>query len=221
MPLSPIPSKTYIDVTVPISPQLPTWPGSPTVSFQRSMDLALGDVATDTTLNFSVHTGTHVDAPLHFLPEGSSVDLLSLDVMIGPAYVAVIPDSVDAITPETLAALPIPHGTERLLLRTRNSQLWVDRVSTFQRDFVALTADAAQWVVDQEIKLIGVDYLSVQRFCDGPETHQILLGADVIVIEGLNLSALSTGIYELLCLPIKLEGVEGAPARVLLRSTVS
>jgi arylformamidase len=206
----------YIDVSVAISTELPIWPGSPEIRFERQLDLDQGDIATDTTLCFSVHTGTHVDAPMHFVHGGNSVDRLSLDTLIGKAYVATVSNRIDTITPEVLAELNIPTGVKRLLLKTKNSQLWELNVKEFQTNFVALTDKAAQWVVDRGIQLIGIDYLSIQKFYDGPETHQILLGAEVIVIEGLNLTAVTTGYYDMLCLPIKLKGIEGAPARVLL-----
>lgn len=217
MPANPQPSRKYIDISVPVSSALPCWPGSPEIQFQRNLDLDQGDVATDTTLCFSVHTGTHVDAPSHFIAGGNTVDQLDLDVLMGEAYVAVFPDDVGSITADLLNNLSLPAHTSRLLLRTRNSRFWNTKGSEFQTDFVALTADAAQWVVDRGIKLVGVDYLSVQRYYDGPETHQILLGAEVVVIEGLNLDSVAEGIYELICLPVKLQGIEGAPARVILR----
>lgn len=204
-----------IDISVPVSEDLPIWPGSPAIQMFRQFDMDQGDGANDTTIQFSVHTGTHVDAPLHFLAQGQSVDQLSLEVLMGTTYVADVGD-VAAITPEVLAALPIPVGSTRLLLKTRNSQLWLSP-HPFERNFVALTAEAAQWVVDQGIRLVGIDYLSVQRFEDGPATHEILLGAEVVIIEGLNLNAVTPGEYELICLPVKLKGIEGAPARVVLR----
>ena len=210
------PLRKYIDISLPVSANLPRWPGSPEISFQRSLDLEKGDIATDTTLHFSVHTGTHVDAPRHFIRGGKSVDQINLDVLIGKAYVAVFSDDVESITADLLNKLPLPGRVNRLLLRTRNSRFWQAKGSEFQPDFVALTTDAAQWIIDQEIQLIGIDYLSVQRYYDGPETHQILLRAEVAIIEGLDLTEVSEGIYELICLPIKLEGVEGAPARVIL-----
>ena len=183
----------------------------------RSLDLEKGDIATDTTIHFSVHTGTHVDAPMHFVQDGHDVEQMPLDVLIGDASVAELAN-VDAITPDHLESLELPMGTERLLIRTKNSQLWAREVKEFNPDFVAFTAAAAQWLVDRRIRLVGVDYLSVQRFYDGPETHQILLGAEVVIIEGLNLTDVPVGDYELICLPVKLRGVEGAPARVVLRT---
>lgn len=210
-------SRKYIDVSVSVSSDLPCWPGSPDVQFERSLDLDKGDIATDTTLRFSVHTGTHVDAPSHFIKGGNTVNQLNLDVLMGEAYVAVFPDEVESITADLLNNLPLPDQTRRLLLRTRNSHFWKTKGSEFQTNFVGLTADAGQWIVDQGIELIGIDYLSVQRYFDGPETHQILLRANVIIIEGLDLTSVSQGIYELICLPLKLQGLEGAPARTILR----
>jgi len=216
MPVNNNLSKKYIDISVPVSPSLPCWPGSPAIQFERSLDLEKGDIATDTTVHFSVHTGTHIDAPLHFLQGGKSVDQITLETLIGPVYVAEVPAQVEVITVDVLKDLALPAGVQRLLLKTRNSLLWSSGSDKFDPDFVALTAEAAQWLVDRGVTVIGIDYLSIQRFTDGPETHQILLGANVVVIEGLDLSHVEPGNYELFCLPLKLEGVEGAPARVIL-----
>lgn len=206
----------YIDVSVSVSENLPVWPGSPTIKFEQSLALEAGDIANDSTLHFSVHTGTHIDAPSHFLKNAKTVDQIPLDTLIGPAYLVEIAENVDAITANLLESLELPENTERLLLKTRNSKLWASGQQQFEPNFVALTADAARWVVNHKISLVGIDYLSIQRFYDGPETHQILLGAEVVVIEGLNLSEVTTGEYDLFCLPIKLKEIEGAPARVVL-----
>ena len=216
MPVNNNLSRKYIDISVPVSPSLPCWPGSPAIQFERSLDLEKGDIATDTTVHFSVHTGTHIDAPLHFLQGGKSVDQITLETLIGPVYVAEVPAQVEVITVDVLKDLALPAGVQRLLLKTRNSLLWSSGSDKFDPDFVALTAEAAQWLVDRGVTVIGIDYLSIQRFTDGPETHQILLGANVVVIEGVDLSHVEPGNYELFCLPLKLEGVEGAPARVIL-----
>jgi len=207
----------YIDVSVPLSPDLTVWPGAPKVSFQRLLDIEKGDIANDTNISLNVHTGTHVDAPFHFVSSGYSVEKMPLDVLIGKATVADLTE-VETITVEVLESLALSSETKRLLLKTRNSQLWQKPEHTFDENFVALTAEAAQWIADQGIRLVGVDYMSVQRFHDGPETHLNLLKAEVTVIESLNLADVSAGEYELICLPMKLAGVEGAPARVVLRS---
>lgn len=204
------------DISVPLRRGMPVWPGSPGIELTPIMRLQSGDAANVSRLNMDVHTGTHVDAPWHFLSEGTTVERLPLDVLIGPAVTAYLPD-VDSIGPEDLAALDLPSGTERLLIRTRNSGLWAHDVGEFREDYVALTAAAAEWIVERRIRLVGVDYLSVQRFADDPETHRILLRAAVVLLEGLDLSRVEPGEYELICLPIHLEGADGAPARAVLR----
>jgi arylformamidase len=195
---------------------MPVWPGNSGVRIVPVKRMATGDKNNLSRLECGVHTGTHVDAPWHFLEEGSTVEQLPLDVMIGEAFVAYLPE-VDIITAETLARLTLPDGTTRLLLHTRNSELWETGITEFRKDFTALTSDAAQWLVDQGIRLIGVDYLSVHRYGDGPLIHQILLKAGIIIIEGLNLTDVAPGKYELICLPLRLDGAEGAPARAVLR----
>lgn len=209
---------SYIDISLDVSSELPIWPGSPDIIFERNLDLESGDIANDTTINFSVHTGTHIDAPLHFINHGRSVDQVSLDILIGPAYIVEIPNHINAITPQILESLDLPTGIKRLLLKTRNSLLWESNYKEFDQNFVAITSAAAQWVVDHNIQVIGIDYLSIQRYHDGPETHHILLGADIVIIEGLNLNKVTPGLYNLICLPLKLKGIEGAPARAIISS---
>ncbi len=178
--------------------------------------MSAGQVSNNSRLNMDVHTGTHIDAPWHFIQSGATVEALELGMLIGPARVEALPE-VSSITALDLETLQIPPGTERLLLQTRNSKLWSAEDSQFREDFVALTSDAAQWIVNHGIGLVGIDYLSVQRFSDGPLTHKLLLGASVIIVEGLDLSGVQPGLYELCCLPLKLVGADGAPARAVLR----
>lgn len=180
------------------------------------MSLEAGDPANVSRLDCDVHVGTHLDVPRHFLEDGATVEQVPLDILVGSAIVAHLPE-VDSITASCLADLSLPPGTERFLLRTRNSEFWAAGVTEFRKDYVALTADAARWAVDQGIRLIGVDYLSVQRYDDSPLTHKIFLEAGVIILEGLNLAGVQPGAYELICLPIHLVGAEGAPARAVLR----
>lgn len=207
----------YIDISLTISPDLPVWPGVPKVRFETIMDVMEGDIATDHSVFFNIHTGTHVDAPSHFIASGATIENLPIDVFLGPVIVKKIPETFSFIDSAILENLNIPEGTLRLLFHTRNSRYWESGTNEFQPDFVALTADGAQWLVDRAIKLVGIDYLSIQRFIDGPATHQILLSAGVVVLEGLNLSQVEAGEYDLICLPLKFHGLEGAPARAILK----
>lgn len=195
---------------------MPYWPGTAALELTRTMSLEAGDGANVSRLGLDVHTGTHVDAPSHFLHGAGTVDQLRLDDLIGPAIVGDL-RGVDSVSALDLERLDLPPRTIRLLLRTRNSELWSTGGTDFRKDFVALVPDAAQWVVDRGIRLLGVDYLSVQQYDGDPSTHRILLGAGVVILEGLDLSAAEPGGYELLCLPLRLAGAEGAPARVVLR----
>ena len=204
-----------IDISVPLKTEMPVWPSSKGFKLYRTLKLAAGDEANVSQLDTDVHVGTHVDAPCHFLPEGKAIEDLSLDILMGPAYVAHLPE-VKAISVTDLEALNLPPNTTRLLLRTTNSQLWANNITEFKKDFVALTADASQWLADIGIRLIGIDYLSVQRYYDSTLTHEILLKAGIIILEGLNLKNVAPGIYQLICLPIKLVGSDGAPARAVL-----
>ncbi len=205
-----------IDISLTLHPDLPVWPGDAPVILERMRSISEGSASNDTRLRCSVHAGTHVDAPCHFLENGASVDQLPLDVLVGPATVVAIEDT-SVITPNDLMDRNLPGDTRRLLIRTPNSELWSDPSHRFHRDFVALNPAAAQWVVDQGIRLIGVDYLSVQRYSDtNAATHRILLKAGVVIVEGLDLRGVRPGSYELMCLPMKLAGSDGAPARAVL-----
>jgi arylformamidase len=209
---------SILDISVPLNENTPTWPGSPGVRVRRYKRLEDGNDCNNSCLECDLHAGTHVDAPSHFLRHGPTVDKLSLGVLIGPAFVVDMGD-IKRITAQDLDQCVRFSGVKRLLLKTSNSEIWRKGVREFKKDFVALAADAARWVVDRgDIALIGVDYLSVQCYADGPETHRILLEGGLIIVEGLNLAGVSPGAYEFICLPIALSGVEGAPARAVLRT---
>jgi arylformamidase len=209
------PMKVY-DVTLPVRSGMVVWPGDAGVQLLPATRMADGDEHNVSRLTLGVHTGTHVDAPYHFVADGATVEQLPLDVLVGPAVVVHLP-SVAAIAVADLEALRLPPETRRLLFKTRNSTLWARGEAVFQTDFVALTPDAARWVVDQGIQLVGVDYLSVEDYdSQGYPVHRMLLGAGVVLIEGLDLRAVEPGVYELYCLPLKLVGADGAPARVIL-----
>ncbi len=206
-----------LDISVPVSPGLPVWPGDSPVVLERYLSLSAGDDCNASRLSCSVHTGTHVDAPGHFVDNALMVENLSLDMLMGPAVVIEVP-AVGTIEPDFLESVSLPHGTLRLLFKTRNSDLWRKPDHNFHSDYVALSPQAAAWVVDRGIRLVGVDYLSVQRFADSePLTHRTLLEAGVIVVEGLDLQNVRPGSYQLICLPLKLVGSDGAPARAVLK----
>ena len=203
------------DISLSISESLIVWPGDPPVKITQPFHLDRGDTATVSRVTMSVHTGTHVDAPAHFIPGGAGVDALDLNVLVGPALV------VDTLENNTLSAkvlrgLLIPPGAERVLFRTRNSERWARGEREFSKDFVAITGDGARWLVERGIRLVGVDYLSVASFDEIVPTHKALLRAGLVLVEGLNLSGITPGVYQLVCLPLKIVDSDGAPARVIL-----
>lgn len=203
------------DISLPISEALVVWPGDPPIRICQPSHLERGDLATVTRLDLGAHTGTHVDAPAHFVRGGAGVDTLDLEVLVGPAWVIHLPEA-KAITADLLATRAIPPGTERLLFRTRNSDRWARGEAAFFEGFVGVTEDGARWLVERGVRLVGVDYLSVAPFADPAPTHEILLRAGVVAVEGLDLSGIEPGAYQLVCLPLKLVAGDGAPARAIL-----
>jgi arylformamidase len=202
-----------IDVTVPLGPDLPVYPGNTPFSLQADQRMALGANSNVSSLHMSVHTGTHVDAPRHSFDDGASVEALALDLLIGPARVVEVYPAT-AIEPEDLIPLEL-SGETRVLIKTRNSEYWTS--SEFRADYVGVSEAAAHYLIGRGVKLVGVDYLSVERFkTPGRPAHRILLGQGTIVVEGLNLKGVAPGHYELFCLPLPIPGADGAPARVLL-----
>jgi arylformamidase len=205
------------DVSLPISGQLPIWPGDPHPSFERIMRMEDGADCNVSQITMSVHLGTHVDAPYHFLGGGSdTIESLALNSLIGRAYVLQLGEDVDLISADVLEKAQIPPRTRRLLFKTRNSRLWQRGDFEFKEDFVALSPDGAQYLVARDLRVVGVDYLSVAPFISQIDTHEILLKAGMVVIEGLNLAEVSQGRYSLYCLPLNIIGADGAPARVIL-----
>jgi arylformamidase len=196
-----------IDVSVPVRPGMVTYPGDPTVTLERVASLEGGDVVNLSRLDFGVHSGTHVDAPVHFIDGAPAAEELPLDVLVGPARVVDL-TAADRLDAAAFAGFEL---AERVLMKTRNSELWARE--SFVEDFLGLTEDGAQALIDAGVRLVGIDYLSI-----GDEAaHQALLGAGVIAVESLDLRNVEPGDYELICAPLKLVGSDGAPARVLLR----
>jgi arylformamidase len=203
------------DISVGISPDIPVWPGDAPVRLERTQSIDRGDHANVSRFEAGVHVGTHLDAPLHFLRAGKSVDAIPLKSLIGRAYVVDL-RRAGTLDGPTLEAARIPPRTRRLLFKTKNSDLWTRGDHKFRRDFVAVDPTGAEWLVRKGVRLVGVDYLSVAPFGEGTPTHRILLEAGVVIVEGLNLTGVAQGRYTIYCLPLKLIGSDGAPARVVL-----
>jgi arylformamidase len=207
-----------IDVSVPIAADLPTWPGDPPIRIEPAKRIAAGDAANVSLLSLGNHTGTHVDPPSHFIEGGKTVDELDPNVFVGAAWVAHLPGARGEIESRDLERAGIPEGVERLLVKTPNSGRLRRGVPPLS-SFVSLAPDAARWVVERGIRLVGVDYLSVER-ADAPKEHPVhrtLLSGGVVIVEGLDLSEALPGPCELMCLPLLVAGGDGAPARVFIR----
>jgi len=202
------------DVTVPLRGDLPTYAGEPGVTLDYHKRLDRGDPYNVSAISLGSHTGTHIDAPYHFIDGAPTVDELPLDALVGPCLV-VEHDGDAHVTADDLDRAGLPPGTTRLLIKTSNSSLWDD--NQFHEDYIALTADAARWIVDRGIVLVGIDYMSIEQF--GATTfvvHETLLQRDVVIVEGVDLRGVSPGSYQMVCAPLLVVGAEGAPARVLL-----
>lgn len=203
-----------IDISVPISSALPIYPGDPPVLISALPIPTEGEPFRTSRLSFGTHTGTHIDAPSHLLPDGLPVDQIPLELLLGPCLVVDVAGHDGEIDVGLLKKLPV-RGETRLLFRTRNSAFW--EWSQVVEDFTALTPAAASWLVDSGVRLVGIDYLSVERSHRQGKVHRILLDAGVVILEGLNLVGVERGEYELICLPLKLSGADGAPCRAVLR----
>lgn len=206
--------QTY-DISIPISPHMPVWPGDPPVKLEQVSKIEEGAEANVTRIEMGLHTGTHVDAPYHFLKDGKGVDSLRLQTLTGRTYVLHLPN-IDVIDAEVLKKAEIPPRTRRLLFRTRNSEYWARGEKDFQKEFVGISSSGAEFLVMRGVKLVGVDYLSVAPYKDSRPTHEILLKAGIVIVEGLDLSGIAQGRYTLYCLPLKVLGADGAPARAIL-----
>jgi arylformamidase len=203
-----------LDVSVPLTPGMPTYPGNPEFELLPVKRIADGGSSNVTRLAMGTHTGTHVDAPKHFFDEGPGVDGLALNLLLGRARVVEIARR-GGIAADDLEAAGLREDL-RVLLKTSNSALW--NAPGFRNDYTHLTESAAQYLVDQGVKLVGIDYLSVEQFKKpGAPAHRALLSAGVVIIEGLNLGEADPGIYEMYCLPLLIPGADGAPARVVLK----
>jgi arylformamidase len=199
-----------IDISVPIRPGMVIYEGDPEVHLERVISIADGAAANVSRLDLGVHTGTHVDAPVHFIEGAAGVDSLLLETLVGNAYVVDATEVEGVLDESSLRSLTLPDHAERLLFKTRNSRLW--ELDDFSHDFVHLSGSGAQYLIERGLRLVGLDYLSV----GDEEAHVALLGAGVIPVEGLDLRGAEPGEYRLACLPLRLVGADGAPARAVL-----
>ncbi len=204
------------DLSVPLRTGLTTWPGDPPVRLE-----SVADVESDgygvTAYAFGSHSGTHLDAPAHFFADGLTVADIPLEWLMGPCVVADLTAIAETITARDLDAAALPPHVERLLLKTRNSALWDDPTRPVSPDFIGLSADAADWIVARGIRLLGFDWLSIETGADPAyPAHRSLLGASVVLLEGIDLRAVSAGAYELVCLPLAVANADAAPVRAVL-----
>jgi arylformamidase len=202
---------TLIDISVPIHPRMHIYEGNPGVRLDRVLSIGEGEAANVSCLELGCHTGTHLDAPLHFIEGAAAAEEIPLDSLVGEAVVVDATALEGPIDAQALESCSIAEGAERVLLKTRNGELWAR--DEFTHDFVRLDRSGAHWLVDRGVRLIGLDYLSI----GDEDAHRVLLGAGVVPLEGLDLRHVEPGRYELLCLPLRVVGSDGAPARALLR----
>jgi len=215
---APLPSSGWIDVSASLdSASTPIYEGDAPMHFEFLHDMRRGEAFTLSVLSLGAHSGTHVDAPMHFVRDGRPIDRIPLEPFVGPARVIDVPDSVQAIDAAVLGRYPW-RGAERVLFRTRSSARGWMSSSTFHRDFAYIAPDAAQLLANAGVKLVGVDYISAEQFgAAAPLAHRTLLGRNIPIVEGLVLVNVPAGDYDLVVLPIKVVGHEGAPARAILR----
>lgn len=210
----------FYDITVPLTNDMPTYPGDPGIQVSACASLANGDSANVTHLNFGAHTGTHVDAPSHFIEGASKVETMDLEALIGRARVIEVSPGSLSIGLDLIAESCTPNDT-RVLFKTRNSQFWKDTNQEFRKDFTYLEFEAAEELVKLGVRLVGIDYLSIEQFGQSDHsTHLALLSKGIVILEGLNLDGVPAGEYELICLPLRVSSGkgDGAPARAVLRT---
>lgn len=216
-----LPSTGWIDVTATLdAARTPVYEGNAPIDFRFMLDMRKGDPLTLSALSLGAHSGTHIDAPMHFIRDGVSIDKVPLDALIGTARVIDVPDNVQAIDAAELNRHKW-KGAERVLFRTRSARRGWMSSPVFHHDFAYIAADAAQLLANAGVKLVGIDYISAEQYAaKAPRTHQILLGKGIPIVEGLMLDSVSAGDYDLVVLPLKVAGHEAAPARAVLRKRV-
>ncbi|MDY6872373.1 MAG: cyclase family protein [Chloroflexota bacterium] len=212
--------KQIYDITIPITTKTIVWPGDPVVAIRQIAAISKGAESNLSQIRMSVHTGTHIDAPAHFIAGGKTIGDISLGKLTGQVLVVEMGQDVEVITDQCLLNHPQLEAirkARKVLFKTRNSQLWREDSAKFTEDYVGADSSAAAFLADLDLDLIGIDYLSISPFNDLDEPHRILLAKNIILLEGTDMSRVPAGHYQLYCLPMKLESCEGAPVRAILR----
>jgi len=211
-------NSNYIyDISIPLNKKTINWPGDPQMIIEECSSIKSGHEANVSQISLGAHTGTHIDAPHHFLNNSITTDKISLDILIGTCMV------IDINSKNTIEIKDIEHidfsNISRVLFKTKNSLLWESPEQKFNKKFISLGLSAAEFLLEEKVKLIGIDYLSIESYYAGKgnPVHKILLKNNIVILEGLNLHNIEEGIYELTCLPLKLIGIEGSPARAILK----
>jgi arylformamidase len=207
------------DISVPISPSMPVWPGDPPVELLQVASISSGEAANVSRIDMGVHSGTHIDAPRHFIANGKTIGQIPLEKLIGKVLVMEIDNTEDVISEQVLESHPnndLLKKASKVLFRTRNSALWQAHPSDFQQDYVGIDSSGAHYLKNLDLDLIGIDYLSIAPYQDTLMPHLILLAEEIVLLEGLDLSQVQDGFYDLYCLPLNIPDCEGAPARVIL-----
>lgn len=204
------------DITLTINPEMPVWPGDMPVWLERVKKIEEGETDNLSQIKMGVHTGTHLDAPYHFVNEGVKIDEMPLETFMGACQVIQVGDQVDIVTAEEIKLAKVDPGIPRILIKSRNSREWLKPNPPFNRDFVGISVDGAEALVKLGMKFVGIDYLSVAPFSMGKPVHDVLLKAGMALLEGADLSRVKPGVYTLVCLPLKLGATEGSPTRAVL-----
>jgi arylformamidase len=206
-----------IDVSLPIGPDLLTWPGDPAIAIEPRSRIAKGDAANVSELRIGTHTGTHMDPQIHFVEGAPGIDAVPVDVFFGECVVADATGRRGELGAADLEALDIPEGAKRVLIKSDNSEIWRHLPTSFPDEYTCLSEGAARWLVEHGVRLVGVDFLSVERKgAPGHPTHVELLSNGVLIVEGLNLGDVEPGLYTLAILPLRIVDGDGGPARALL-----
>ncbi len=207
------------DISLPVSPAMPVWPGDPPVHLTQVSAISLGDSANVSRLKMGVHYGTHIDAPKHFIDDGITIEKIPLEKLVGKVLVMEIYPTESVISDIVLKQHPdrlLLENAAKVIFRTRNSNLWHEYPHTFRKDYVGINTAGAVYLSQLNLDLVGIDYLSIGPYEEMLQPHQILLTHEIVLLEGLNLSGVPAGVYDLYCLPLNLPGCEGSPARAIL-----